>query len=158
MAEMPGTGPKKIQHLLNSLGFEYKVIELPSTTGTAVDAANSIGCTLGQIVKSLVFHGERTGKPILVIASGTNRVNEKIISKYIGEPIKKSNAKFVKKVTGFSIGGIPPLGHLQDILTFIDEDLLQYDEVWAAGGTPNSVFKLDPKDLKKMTGGKVVKI
>ncbi|NLS44321.1 MAG: YbaK/EbsC family protein [Firmicutes bacterium] len=158
MIGIPESGPEKIQHLLDSLGFEYKVVELPDTTRTAVDAANSIGCTLGQIVKSLVFQGEQTGKPILVVASGTNRVNERIIGEYIGEPIKKASAKSVKAITGFSIGGVPPLGHLQDILTFIDEDLLQYKEVWAAGGTSNSVFRLDPKDLQNMTGGKVVTI
>lgn len=149
---------QRIQDLLTSLGFDYRVIELPDTTRTAVEAANTVGCTVGQIAKSLIFRGKRTGKPILIIASGSNRVNEKRIAEYIGEPIEKANAHFVRSTTGFAIGGVPPLGHLQDIRTFIDEDLLQYERIWAAGGTPNSVFQLDTKDLQDMTGGQVVAI
>lgn len=149
---------QRIQDLLTSLGFDYRVIELPDTTRTAVEAANTVGCTVGQIAKSLIFRGKRTGKPILIIASGSNRVNEKRIAEYIGEPIEKANADFVRSTTGFAIGGVPPLGHLQDIRTFIDEDLLQYERIWAAGGTPNSVFQLDTKDLQDMTGGQVAAI
>jgi prolyl-tRNA editing enzyme YbaK/EbsC (Cys-tRNA(Pro) deacylase) len=149
---------QRIQDLLESLGFDYTVIELPDTTRTAIDAANSVGCTVGQIAKSLIFRGKRTGKPILIIASGSNRVNEKRIAEYIGEPIEKADAEFVRTATGFAIGGVPPLGHLQDIRTFIDEDLLQHERIWAAGGTPNSVFQLEAKDLQDMTGGEVAPI
>ena len=149
---------RRIQDLLTSLGFNCQVIELPDTTRTAVEAANSVGCTVAQIAKSLVFKGKRTGEPILIIASGSNRVSEKRIAEYIGEPIEKANAEFVRAATGFAIGGVPPLGHVQEIRTFIDEDLLQHEKIWAAGGTPNSVFQLDAKDLQKMTGGQVVEI
>ncbi|HHX26571.1 MAG TPA: YbaK/EbsC family protein [Firmicutes bacterium] len=149
---------QRIQDLLESLGFDYTVIELPDTTRTAIDAANSVGCTVGQIAKSLIFRGKRTGKPILIIASGSNRVNEKRIAEYIGEPIEKADAEFVRTATGFAIGGVPPLGHLQDIRTFIDEDLLQHERIWAAGGTPNSVFQLEAKDLQDMTSGEVAPI
>lgn len=149
---------QRIQDLLESLGFDYTVIELPDTTRTAIDAANSVGCTVGQIAKSLIFRGKRTGKPILIIASGSNRVNEKRIAEYIGEPIEKADAEFVRTATGFAIGGVPPLGHLQDIRTFIDEDLLQHERIWAAGGTPNSVFQLEAEDLQDMTGGEVAPI
>lgn len=149
---------RRIQDLLTSLGFNCQVIELPDTTRTAVEAANSVGCRVAQITKSLVFKGKRTGEPILIIASGSNRVNEKRIAEYIGEPIEKADAEFVRVTTGFAIGGVPPLGHVQEIRTFIDEDLLQHEKIWAAGGTPNSVFQLDAKDLQKMTGGQVVEI
>ncbi len=153
-----GSTSQRIQDLLTSLGFNYQVIELPDTTRTAVEAANSVGCTVAQIAKSLVFKGKRTGEPILIIASGSNRVSEKRIAEYIGEPIEKANAEFVRAATGFAIGGVPPLGHVQEIQTFIDKDLLQHEKIWAAGGTPNSVFQLDAKDLQEMTGGQVVEI
>ena len=158
MSETLSSASRRIQDLLKLRGFDYKVIELPYTTRTAVEAANAVGCTVGQIAKSLVFRGKRTGKPVLIIASGSNRVNEKRIAEYIGEPIEKADAEFVRNTTGFAIGGVPPLGHLQDICTFIDEDLLQYEKIWVAGGTPNSVFQLDAKDLPDMTGGQVVAI
>ena len=128
---------QKIQDLLKSLGFDCRVVELPNTTRTAVDAANSVGCRLGQIAKSLVFRGKRTGQPILVIASGSNRVNEKRIAGYIGEPIEKADAEFVHYY-GLTIGGVP-LGHLQDI-HFIDEDLLQYGKIWARVVRPTPCF------------------
>jgi prolyl-tRNA editing enzyme YbaK/EbsC (Cys-tRNA(Pro) deacylase) len=93
-----------------------------------------------------------------VVASGANRVNERSIEEFIGEPLGKADADFVRQRTGFAIGGVPPVGHSEKIETFIDEDLLQYAEIWAAAGTPNAVFRLTPKDLVHMTGGQVVKI
>jgi prolyl-tRNA editing enzyme YbaK/EbsC (Cys-tRNA(Pro) deacylase) len=93
-----------------------------------------------------------------VVASGSNRVNEKSIEALIGEPLGKADADFVRQRTGFVIGGVPPVGHAEPLLTFVDEDLLQYTEIWAAAGTPNAVFRLTPFDLVQMTGGKVVKI
>jgi prolyl-tRNA editing enzyme YbaK/EbsC (Cys-tRNA(Pro) deacylase) len=117
-----------------------------------------VGCQLGQIVKSLVFKGKRSERPILVIASGTNRVNERAIEVLIGEPLGKADADFVRQRTGFSIGGVPPVGHTEPLLTFVDQDLLAFDEIWAAAGTPNAVFRLTPQDLARMTGGQVIKI
>ena len=149
---------KKVQDFLAKLGFDGKVVELPDSTRTAVEAANAIGCTVEQIVKSLVFMSKETKKPVLVVASGGNRVNEKKIGEYLGEPIKKADADFVRESTGFAIGGIPPVGHASHIITFIDEDLLLYKEIWAAAGTPHAVFPLTPDDLVKMTGGRVVSI
>jgi len=149
---------KKVQDALTTLGLTLSVVELPASTRTAVEAAQAVGCQLGQIVKSLVFKGKRSERPILVIASGTNRVNERAIEALIGEPLGKADADFVRQRTGFVIGGVPPLGHSEPIETFIDQDLLQYGEVWAAAGTPNAVFRLDPADLEKMTGGRVVDI
>jgi prolyl-tRNA editing enzyme YbaK/EbsC (Cys-tRNA(Pro) deacylase) len=134
------------------------VIEFMESTRTSAEAATRVGCTLGQIAKSLVFRGQATGKPVLVITSGSNRVDEAKVSQYFSEPIGRADADFVRAVTGFAIGGVPPVGHSQPIETFIDEDLLQYATIWSAAGTPNAVFELTPNDLAKMTGGKVVRV
>lgn len=149
---------QKIQGLLNSLGYNYSVIEHAESTRTAEEAAQRAGCELGQIVKSLIFRGKTSGKPILVLTSGANRVDEKRISEYAGESIGRADADFVRSVTGFAIGGIPPIGHLQKMQTWLDEDFLQYSTIWAAAGTPNAIFELKTEDLQKMTEGKVVKV
>jgi prolyl-tRNA editing enzyme YbaK/EbsC (Cys-tRNA(Pro) deacylase) len=149
---------QKIQNLLTSLGYDYMVIEHAESTRTAQEAADRAGCELGQIVKSLIFKGKDSGKPILILASGPNRVNEKRIAEYAGEPIVKPDADFVRSVTGFVIGGVPPIGHAEKMETYLDEDFLQYPTIWAAAGTPNAIFELKAEDLQKMTGGKVVSI
>jgi prolyl-tRNA editing enzyme YbaK/EbsC (Cys-tRNA(Pro) deacylase) len=149
---------QKIQDLLNEQGYQITVIEHAESTRTAQEAADRAGCTLGQITKSLIFKGQQTGKPILVLTSGANRVDEKRITEYAGEPIGRADADFVRAVTGFAIGGVPPLGHAQEIETYLDEDLLQYETIWAAAGTPNAIFELTPADLQKMTGGKAVRV
>jgi prolyl-tRNA editing enzyme YbaK/EbsC (Cys-tRNA(Pro) deacylase) len=147
-----------VQDALKALGFINEVMELQTTTRTSAEAAQAVGCRVEQIAKSIVFQARQTDKPILVIASGPNRVNEKNIEALISEPIGKADANFVRQRTGFVIGGVPPVGHLEKIEIFIDEDLLKYDEIWAAAGTPNAVFKLTPSDLVKMTGGRVISI
>jgi len=149
---------QKVQDTLHALGFDCVVIEFMESTRTSAEAATRIGCTLGQIAKSLVFRGQATGKPVLVITSGSNRVDEAKVSQYFGEAIGRADADFVRAASGFTIGGIPPVGHSQPIETFIDEDLLQYATIWSAAGTPNAVFELTPDDLAKLTGGKVVKV
>jgi prolyl-tRNA editing enzyme YbaK/EbsC (Cys-tRNA(Pro) deacylase) len=149
---------KKVQEALTALGLSCQVVELPASTRTAQEAAQAIGCTVAQIVKSLIFRGTRTGKPILVLASGVNRVNEKRLGEMAGEPIGKADADFVRKHTGFAIGGVPPVGHSTPIETYIDADLLQYQEIWAAAGTPRAVFRLIPQDLQKMNHGSIVSI
>lgn len=149
---------QKIQDLLLSLGYEYTVIEHTESTRTALEAAERAGCELGQIVKSLIFRGKQSGKPILVLTSGANRVDEKRIRDYAGEGIGKADADFVRAVTGYAIGGVPPLGHVQKMETYIDEDFLQFETVWAAAGTPNAIFELSSTDLVKMTDAKVVKV
>lgn len=149
---------QKVQDALRALDLEAEVLELPSSTRTAAEAAQAVGCQLGQIVKSLIFKAKRSRQPVLVIASGANRVNEKTIEDQIGEPLGKADADFVRIQTGFAIGGVPPLGHNHPITTFIDRDLLDYEEVWAAAGTPRAVFRLDPGELERMTGGKIIDI
>lgn len=149
---------QKVQNAVTALGFNFQIVEFSKTTRTSAEAAAAIGCTVGQNAKSLIFKSKTSGKAILVIASGSNRVNEKLINAKLGEKISRPDADFVLKQTGFAIGGIPPLGHIQPIQTFIDEDLFLYDEIWAAAGTPNAVFRLTADDLVKMTGGKVMAI
>jgi len=149
---------QKVQRALQALGLTLQVVELPNSTRTAAEAAAAVGSQLGQIVKSLVFRGEASGKPLLILASGANRVNLESVAALVGEPLGKADADFVRQETGFAIGGVPPLGHLQALETWIDEDLFQYAEIWAAAGTPNAVFRLVPGDLLRMTGGRVVKI
>ena len=149
---------QKIEDLLNSLGYNYTVIEHTESTRTAQEAADRAGCQLGQIVKSLIFRGKTSGKPILVLTSGPNRVDEKRISEYAGEPIGKADADFVRAVTGFAIGGVPPLGHVELMETYLDEDFLQFQTIWAAAGTPKAIFELKTEDLQKMTNGKIVTV
>ncbi|MCA1900254.1 MAG: YbaK/EbsC family protein [Chloroflexi bacterium] len=149
---------QKIQNLLNELGYPYAVIESLESTRTAQEAADRAGCQLGQIVKSLIFRGKTSGKPILVLTSGANRVDEKRISEYAGEPIARADADFVRAATGFAIGGVPPIGHVQKMETYLDEDFLVFETVWAAAGTPNAIFELKTEDLKKMTGAVVARV
>ncbi len=158
MSKELSSSAQKVQDILEALGFSCYVVELPDSTRTAREAAQAIGCRVEQIVKSLVFKGRRTNKPLLVVASGTNRVNEQRLSQLAGEPVEKADADFVRQRTGFVVGGVPPVGHTERIETFIDEDLLKYDELWAAAGNPHAVFRLTPAELKAMTGGLVVSI
>ncbi|HET7639082.1 MAG TPA: YbaK/EbsC family protein [Ktedonobacteraceae bacterium] len=158
MSEELSSSAQKVQDLLKNRGFASRVVELSDSTRTAKEAAQAIGCEVEQIVKSLVFKGKHSHNPLLVVASGPNRVNEQQISKLVGEPIEKADANFVRQRTGFVVGGVPPLGHSEPLQTLIDEDLLQYKEIWAAAGTPHAVFQLTPTDLQAMTGGQVVSI
>jgi prolyl-tRNA editing enzyme YbaK/EbsC (Cys-tRNA(Pro) deacylase) len=149
---------KRVQEILNASGKNYMVMELPDSTRTAKEAAQAIGCEVNQIVKSIVFTALRTRRAILVLASGTNRINEIKISSIIEEPIVKADGDFVRNATGFAIGGVPPVGYSSSVAIFIDEDLLQYEKVWAAAGTPHAVFALNPRDLPELTGGKLIDI
>lgn len=135
----------------------HPVSTFPDGTRTAADAAAAIGCDVAQIVKSLVFRREG-GAPLLVVASGVNRVDEAKVAALVGEPIGKADAAFVRAATGFAIGGVPPAGHAEPIETLVDRDLLEHDEIWAAAGTPRTVFPLTPDELVAMTGGRVVDV
>jgi prolyl-tRNA editing enzyme YbaK/EbsC (Cys-tRNA(Pro) deacylase) len=149
---------QKVQDALRTFGLSLQVIELPASTRTAQEAANAVGCQVGQIVKSLIFQGKQSGKPYLILVSGANRADEARLSALIGEPIGKADADFARNQTGFAIGGIPPVGHREPIETFIDQELLEHDELWAAAGTPNAVFKLLPGDLARITQGNIANI
>jgi len=158
MTDTLSTSARKVQEILSRQGFTFRVRELPASTRTAREAADAVGCRVEQIAKSLIFRGTRTDAPILVIASGINRVNESKLADLVGEPVAKADAEFVRAHTGFSIGGVPPVGHTNPIKTWLDEDLLQWDVIWAAAGTPHAVFELRPEDLQKMTNGEVGRI
>lgn len=149
---------QKVQDALLNLGMACIVMELPGSTRTVAEAAQAVGCQVGQIVKSLVFIGKESRRAVLVVASGSNRVDEIMLGRLLGEPIQKADADFVRDQTGYAIGGVPPVGLDSAVKTFIDVDLLAYQKVWAAAGTPHAVFELDPRMLERMTGGSVVTI
>jgi len=146
---------RRVQDALAERGFAFRVVELPDSTRSARDAAQAIGCTVAQIAKSLVFRGRDTNQPILAITSGPNRVDETRLGELAGEPIDQASPDFVRDRTGFAIGGVPPVGHTTPLATWIDEDLMQHDVVWAAAGTPHAVFDLDPAALPDLTNGTV---
>jgi prolyl-tRNA editing enzyme YbaK/EbsC (Cys-tRNA(Pro) deacylase) len=158
MATTLKASAQRVQDALAALGFTNQVVEPPASTRTSAEAAAAVGCTVGQIAKSLIFQGRESGQAMLVIASGANRVNEKQLSTLLGDKLQKPDAEFVRSATGFVIGGVPPVGHPHPLLTLIDQDLWQYDEIWAAAGHPNAVFKLTPDELVRMTGGRVVAV
>ena len=145
---------RRVQDFLSSKGFGFEVQELPGSTRTAQEAADSVGCQVAQIAKSLVFRDKRLDRPVLVIASGANRVSLKKIEAATGLKLGKADAVFVKERVGYAIGGIPPAGHLEPLETFLDQDLKRYAVIWAAAGTPFAIFQLRPADLEPLTGGK----
>jgi prolyl-tRNA editing enzyme YbaK/EbsC (Cys-tRNA(Pro) deacylase) len=149
---------QKVQDALWAQGYNNQVVEFADSTRTAVEAAAAVGCTVGQIAKSLLFRGASSQRPLLVITSGSNRVHEKRAALHIGEKLDKADADFVREATSFVIGGVPPLGHAQPVATYIDQDLLQYEEIWAAAGHPHAVFRLTPAELVAMTGGTVIDV
>ncbi len=148
---------QKVQDALASAGFSNQVVELPDSTRTAAEAARTVGCTVGQIAKSLVFRAVHGGGAVLVVASGEHRVDEALLAAALGEPIGKADADFVRDRTGFAIGGVPPIGH-PGLPTLVDEALLGYGEIWAAAGHPRAVFRLTPAELLSMTGGRVARL
>lgn len=149
---------QKVQNALDEFGLGLQVVELPDSTRTAQEAADAIGCTVAQIAKALIFKGKTSQQPILIMASGINRVNEQAIQEQIKEKLQKADADFVLEHTGFAIGGVPPVGLRKTIATYIDQDLMQYEEIWAAAGTPHAVFKLTPQILVAITKGVVINI
>jgi prolyl-tRNA editing enzyme YbaK/EbsC (Cys-tRNA(Pro) deacylase) len=158
MSDELKSSAQKVQEALQALGLTCEVVQMQATTRTAEDAARAVGCEVGQIVKSLIFKGKQSHRSILVVASGANRVNEKKLGRQISEPVKIADAEFVREMTGFAIGGVPPLGHRRPLTVFIDADLLAYAEIWAAAGTPRAVFKLTPEELRMITNGTVISV
>ena len=147
---------KIVQDYLARFNLNLEVIEMPGTTRTAEDAAKAIGCEVGQIVKSLIF--KNSDFPILCLVSGKNQLNVSKFQETCSIKLEKADANYVKEVTGFSIGGVPPVAHKTEMKTFIDKDLLDYEIVWAAAGMPFSVFKLFSKDLGMITNGSIIAI
>ena len=137
-------------------GLEIEVQRYPDGTRTAADAAAAVGCKIDQIVKSLVFMADV--RPILILCSGARRVDEEKLAEYIGTEIRIAGASEVRAATGYAIGGTPPLGHTVPLKTVVDPHLMEFDEIWAAAGTPDSVFPIQPKELVKATSGAVVAV
>jgi prolyl-tRNA editing enzyme YbaK/EbsC (Cys-tRNA(Pro) deacylase) len=150
--------PRRVQKAADALGLAVHVVEMAQSTRTAEEAAAACGCAVGQIIKSLVFRGKESGKPVLLLVSGANRVDQAGVAAVIGEALDRPDAAFVREVTGFAIGGIPPFGHARVLSTWIDEDLLQYATVWAAAGSPEAVFEVDPRRLLDVIGAKVIDV
>ncbi len=148
----------RVQTALSARGYAFEVREFPAGTRTSAQAAEAVGCGVGQIAKSLVFRAVESDRSVLVIASGANRVSEDKVAALIGEPIGRADAEFVRRKSGFAIGGVPPLAHSEAPLVLIDQELLVHDEIWAAAGTPNAVFRLGPDDLLAITGGRVADV
>jgi Cys-tRNA(Pro) deacylase len=146
---------ERVLSRLSSLGVPTEVREFAASTATAQEAASAIGTSVARIVKSLVF-ATSDGQPILALVSGANRVDLARLSDAVGQPVGRANADQVRQATGFSIGGVPPVGHQAQLPVYVDADLLQFDQVWAAAGTPNSVFSIAPHDLVRVARGQVV--
>ncbi|OIQ51457.1 Cys-tRNA(Pro)/Cys-tRNA(Cys) deacylase YbaK [Pseudodesulfovibrio hydrargyri] len=153
MAKKLSRSAQRVQDFLSKQGDEFDVKELDSSTRTAADAAGSIGCAVGQIAKSLVFRDGNTDEPVLVVASGANRVDAAKVRLAASLDLRRADGDFVKDRTGFAIGGIPPVAHVTPLRTVLDQDLKQFAEIWAAAGTPHAVFRLTPDRLGALTGG-----
>ena len=151
-------GAQVVQSALEKYGLELKVIEFAESTRTSQEAADAIGCQLAQIAKTLIFKGKQSHNAVIVIASGSNRVDEKKVAQLVGEQIERADADFVREKTGYAIGGVAPFGFTSEVQPLVDRDLMAYEEIWAAAGTPHSVFKLTPDDLVRITSGRVAQV
>jgi len=153
-----GASVRRVEEALAAAGGGHKVIALEQSARTSAQAASAVGCQVDQIAKSLVFRGAQSQRAVLVIASGANRVDEGKVAALIAEPVGRADADFVRQRTGFAIGGVAPVAHAEPLTILIDEDLMRWPEIWAAAGHPNTVFKLTPDDLVRLTGGRVAPI
>lgn len=147
----------RFQAVLDEYAPDSRVVEFKQSARTAQEAADAIGCELDQIVKSLVFRTAGDAA-VLVLTAGGNRVDEALIGEALGSEVRMGDAAFVRAHTGYAIGGVPPFGHPERLDTLIDEDLLKYDEIWAAGGTPNTVFPIRPDRLLAITAGRSTRV
>ena len=152
------SGVLRVRKALQERGFEPEVVELERTARSAAEAADALGIRVAQIVKSLVFRGRETGRPVLVLAGGANRVDPNKISRLLSEPVEMADAAYVREKTGFAIGAVPPVGHAERPEAFVDEDLLLEEEVWASAGHTHVVFGLEPAELVRLTGARVVAV
>jgi prolyl-tRNA editing enzyme YbaK/EbsC (Cys-tRNA(Pro) deacylase) len=151
-------GARKVEEAARALGLDIEVREMAASTRTAEEAASACGCSLAQIVKSLVFIGSASGQPCLVLVSGANRLDEARAPALFGEALRRAQADEVRALTGYAIGGVPPFGHATRLRAFMDEDLFGFDTIWAAGGTPRSMFAITPHALAAATGAGRVRV
>jgi prolyl-tRNA editing enzyme YbaK/EbsC (Cys-tRNA(Pro) deacylase) len=148
----------RVRSAAKAAGLSIEIREMPQTARTAADAAAACGTSVAQIVKSLIFRKAESGEPVLLLVSGQNRVDENAMKVEIGETLKRMDADEVRRLTGFAIGGVAPLGSLTPLQTFIDADLLAFETVWAAAGAPHAVFEIAPKALAEATGARVIAV
>jgi prolyl-tRNA editing enzyme YbaK/EbsC (Cys-tRNA(Pro) deacylase) len=144
--------------LLRKAGIATRVVEFEQPTRTSAEAAAAIGCAVAEIAKSIVFRGRTSGLAIVVVASGDNRVSEAKVAATLGEPLARADADFVRSATGYAIGGVAPIGHTRPVKLLLDEDLRKFETIWAAAGTPFSVFALTPEELCRLTGANWVEV
>ncbi|MFZ2056221.1 MAG: YbaK/EbsC family protein [Acidimicrobiales bacterium] len=156
--EQLSRGSARVAEELRRLGVTGDVKEMPESTRSAAEAAAALGCDVAQIVKSLIFRSVVADEAVLVLASGADRVDESRLAEVVGEQVEQASGKFVRDRTGFAIGGVPPVGHTQPLVTYLDEHLLDHALVWAAAGTPRAVFSIKPADLARITSAKVVAV
>lgn len=153
MAKKTSASVQRVRDALAAAGLDNEVRVLESSTRTAMEAAEAVGCELGQIVKSLVLKGEESGGLFLVLTSGSNRVCVDRVASLAGEPVVMADAATVREKTGFAVGGVPPLAHREPVRAFVDEQLLGHAHIWAAAGSPNALFCLTPEELLRLTSG-----
>jgi prolyl-tRNA editing enzyme YbaK/EbsC (Cys-tRNA(Pro) deacylase) len=156
LAALPDAA-RRVALLLRERGHEKPVVMLPQTGKTSAEAAAGLGCSVAQIAKSILFRRRDDDAPVLVVASGVNRVDEEKVAQQVG-PIARADAKFVREKTGYAIGGVCPIGHVTPPVTLIDADLLRLDSIWAAAGHPHAVFNLSPQELMALTGAPVADV
>jgi prolyl-tRNA editing enzyme YbaK/EbsC (Cys-tRNA(Pro) deacylase) len=156
VAKRPAT--ERFRDAAAGTGVDIVVSRFPEGTKTAEDAARAIGCEVDQIVKSLVFVGEDDGAPVLALTAGPNRVDVAKLAAHVGAAVRRAGADEVRAATGFAIGGTPPFGHPAPLRTLVDPHLTRFPVVWAAAGTPDTVFPLAPDELVRVTSGEVVDV
>lgn len=147
---------KRVERAAAEAGLEITVLEMAEGTRTAEDAARAAGCEIDQIVKSIIFRGEADGQAILFLTAGGNRVDDAKASAAAGEALGKADAGLIRAQTGFAIGGVAPIGHLNPIRAFMDPRLFDFELVWAAAGTPRHVFAANPREIQRMTGAQAI--
>lgn len=146
---------RRVQNALAEAGVEARILEMGESTRTALDAAQAAGCAVDQIAKSIIFRGEETGHVVLFLTAGGNRVDASKATAVAGQPLGKADADLIRAETGFAIGGVAPVGHLNPVTAYFDSRLMDFDVVWAAAGTPRHIFAMDPRRLLDITGAKV---
>lgn len=158
MSQELKSSSQRVQDFLSRHGQQFVVRQMPASTRTAAEAAEAVGCNIGQIAKSLIFKNKATGEPVLIVASGANMVCTRKVEQAMGIKLSKADADFVREKVGYAIGGVPPVAHHAQVTTILDPSLKRYDAIWAAAGTPNSLFELHSNELEQLTQGTWVEL
>lgn len=148
----------RVMQAAEAAGLNIEVVSMPSSTRTAQEAAGACGCSVAQIVKSLVFQGHETGGLQLLLVSGAHQVDMELAKQFVGEPLVRADPNLVRQITGFAIGGVAPMGHKSSINVWMDDSLLAHETLWAAAGAPNAVIAISPAELQNVTSAKVVRL